>query len=161
MARVIELSRGYTAIVDQIDYKSVNHYKWSTSSGTRKLLYAVRSVHLPDGTYRRITLHRFLMNVFDPAVLVDHIDGNGLNCTRKNMRLVTALQNTWNTKPRHPSGKKGVTWDNFTNSWKAQIRIEGKNIHLGRFFYLADAAAAYAVAAEGAFGEFAYKRHEQ
>lgn len=106
-------------------------------------------------------MHREVLGVTDPRVLVDHRDGYGLNNVRKNLRRASNQQNSWNHKP-HPRRKRpaerhseyaGVSW--YANRWRARITIDGQTRHLGRFASEIEAAAAYNEAACELFGEFA------
>lgn len=79
-----------------------------------------------------VYLHRVVMGA-PKGMLVDHIDGNGMNCTRGNMRLCSRRENSWNSQKRDASksGYIGVCWCTTYKKWKAQIRHSGKNIALG------------------------------
>jgi hypothetical protein len=92
--------------------------------------------------------------------LVDHINRNGMDCRRCNLRPATSSENGWNTrKPNHYGGKpcssiyKGVS--RYRDKWNARITVHGQRIHLGVFNNEFDAAIAYNSAAVVAFGEFA------
>ena len=95
-------------------------------------------------------LHRVIMSrVLDRELLreekVDHIDGNGLNNTRSNLRLVTHSENLTNRKgwAKSSSKYKGVTWYKRGSKWQAKICPKGKTIHLGYFENEDEAAIAY------------------
>lgn len=102
-------------------------------------------------------LHRVIMNA--PAGMeVDHIDGDGLNCRRYNLRICTRSQNRMNQRVRITpklSIYKGVTFDKSRDKWCARIKYFGVTRNLGRFEHETDAAIAYNVAASKTFGEFA------
>jgi hypothetical protein len=91
-------------------------------------------------------------------MFVDHIDHNGLNNRRSNLRLCTAQQNARNHRPqlRGSSKYKGVSWRQDGKVFRALIWHNGKSINLGRFKNEIDAAKAYDKAAKKYFGEFAY-----
>ena len=84
--RRVPLSQGLFATVDAADYKKVRAYKWSVSR-MGKRLYAYAKI---DG--RIVLMHRFLMRP-RKGYQVDHIDGNGLNNCRCNLRVCTQAQN--------------------------------------------------------------------
>lgn len=86
----------------------------------------------------------------------DHIDGDGLNNQRLNLRQSTKSQNNMNTNKGqgYSSKYKGVTWDKARKKWKCGIKINGKQIFIGRFIEEDDAALAYNQKASELFGEF-------
>lgn len=93
----------------------------------------------------------------EPPSFIDHIDGNKLNNAWENFRLVTNGQNIQNSKIRYRnnrSGVKGVCWDTSHKTWKAYITVNGKQLRLGRFKTLADAAAVRHAAAIKLHGEY-------
>jgi hypothetical protein len=102
------------------------------------------------------SLHRFVMRAKHDE-LYDHIDGNGLNNQKANLRLATHQQNCWNTRVSRSSAKtsrfKGVSGSGFT--WTASITFHGTATNLGRFSSQEAAARAYDKAAIECFGEFA------
>ena len=90
----------------------------------------------------------------------DHIDGNKLNNVRENMRFITQQNNTRNRtlRSKNKSGRIGVVWSKRDNKWRAKIKTDGKEIHLGSFSKLEDAVKAREDAEEKYFGE--YRRKE-
>lgn len=110
------------------------------------------------GTRRTVSLHRVIAEragIVSRADEVDHVDGNGLNCQRGNLRPATSAQNKQN-QGRHrdnATGIKGVS--RRRGKWRAQITANGKRQHLGDFETPQEAAVAYQKAAKEAFGEFA------
>lgn len=152
----IELTRGYVAIVDDEDYERVNAFKWTLLKAPT-VNYAYRKV----GKYS-LHLHRFILerNRGD-GYLVDHINHNGLDNRRKNLRVFPqgSRGNQANRRPMKGSSSKylGVCWDKSRNKWLATIRLGasgqwGKQFNLGRFDKEEDAARAYDVAACDLFG---------
>lgn len=88
---------------------------------------------------------------------VDHVNGNGLDNRKANLRIATSQQNKANRQVRHDSvtGLKGVTWNRAAQQWMARITVNRKCLYLGCFKNPMDAHRAYLVAAEKHFGEFA------
>jgi len=144
----IELTQGKVALVDDEDYERiVSRGKWyAHKSG--KTWYAERGV---QGRNER--MHWIVMRA---KKRLDHKDGNGLNCQKKNLRLASYPQNGMN-QARHinnKSGVHGVFWNTEKSKWQAQIKAAGKKRHLGYFTLLADAAEARRQAELRYFGDF-------
>lgn len=80
-----------------------------------------------------------------PKQEIDHIDRNRRNNAISNLRDVSRIVNALNSGERSDSssGIKGVTFCKQRNNWQAQISLSGKNITLGRFDTLDEAAIAY------------------
>lgn len=139
-------------MVDDEDYEFLKRWKWqATSIGQKRTRYAVRS------SYPR-SMHRLLLNVTDSKIQVDHIDGNGLNNQKNNLRLCDSFGNARNKRaPRRKftAKYKGVYFRRKEKTYQAQIRFNYKIIYLGRFKVEEDAARAYNEAAKVYHGEFA------
>lgn len=89
------------------------------------------------------SLHRFVLNA-QPNQLVDHINGNKLDCRNENLRFCTQSQNAMNsiTPNNNTSGYKGVSWQPTRKQWRAYITIHRKQIHLGTYDNIDDAIKA-------------------
>lgn len=145
------------AVVDDEDYAQVVGLPWRAHVCTRTA-YAVRSWR-EDGKTRSIYLHRQLLNV-PPGMEVDHIDFNGLNNTRKNIRIVTPSFNRRRGRPRVSSitPLKGVWWSSRNKNWHAETRIRGvAKWDLGVYQSQWHAALAYNFATKTLLGEEAYQ----
>jgi hypothetical protein len=159
----IQLSQGYVAQVDDADYPMLmDGPKWHAridryKGGGIRNVYAIRSIRL-DG--KRITqmMHRFLLDVTDPKVQIDHKNHAGRDNRRENLRIASSTENNRNCRmsTRNTSGKKGVTWHKNTKKWRAYIRIDGRNTHLGLFTSKVEAARIYDAAAIAHHGLFAF-----
>jgi hypothetical protein len=106
---------------------------------------------------RHGSFHRFILN--PPAgMVVDHIDGDGLNNTRENLRICTNTENIRNQRRRGAgkSGAKGVAfYPGQQKPFRAQITVNRKKLNLGSFATAKEAQEAYAAAAKELHGEFA------
>jgi len=154
-AKLLHLTKDKVAIVDAEDFERLNKYKWHVSKSSRTF-YASRNKSRKTRR-KELYMHRLIINV-PPGMFVDHIDHNGLNNRRSNLRLCTAQQNARNNRPqrRAKSKYKGVSWRKDGKVFRAQIWHNAKSINLGRFKSETDAAKAYDKAAKKLFGKFAY-----
>jgi hypothetical protein len=149
--RHIPLTRGLHAIVDAEDYEWLSQYKWYAAISRRESFYARRNS--PNGV---VSMHRMIMKAPD-GMVVDHINGNGLDNRRCNLRVCTQDQNALNSRPRlHTKSKfKGVyPWG---DKWRAKITYKGKAYHLGLFATELEAAQARDLKAVELFGEYAWR----
>lgn len=131
MSRTIPLSRGCVTVVDDEDYEWLSRRKWRAQPrhlpGGRVLFYAQRTVYLGGGTnnpqYGYESMHRLIMDA-GPGEMVDHIDGDGLNNRRSNLRKATPTTNGQNRRPNSNSSSvhKGVSWHKATRKWRVHIR---------------------------------------
>lgn len=151
----------HTVQIDDEDWPLVSQYTWCVSKVNATKIYARTNAKQVDGTYKTIYLHRLLMGLDVP--MVDHKNGDGLDCRRNNMRQATAAQNTANRKKarNNTSGFKGVSWYNRISKWVARIDTDGKTRHIGLFDCPIEAAHAYDEAALRLRGEFAFLNFPQ
>lgn len=151
MAKAIPISGGKVALVDDSDYEYLSKFWWTVRNICGRS-YAHRRV----SKSRLIYMHRVIMGL-DHGGIVDHINGDGLDNRRGNLRIVTQRQNVINR--RKTNGKtskyKGVHWFKTRNKWRASITSNYKEKHLGYFTNEIDAAMAYDAAAKRIFGEYA------
>lgn len=110
-------------------------------------------------TYRngcRNRLHRLIINA-ESGQIVDHINRNKLDNRRSNLRITDRCGNARNSKFRshNTSGFRGVYLCKQTQRWRAEIRVNGRGVKLGRFHSVVDAAIAYDKAAVRLHGAFA------
>ena len=151
MKKYIQLKHG-TAIIDEQDFDRINQYKWrSVILGKSKTPYAVSS-HFG----RTVYMHRLVMNAHKETV-IDHIDGNGLNNSRDNLRFVTYSQNNMNQPIRcdNTSGHKGINWCKDREKYQVYINIDRKRKSLGRYKTLEEAIYVRDQAAKVHYGEYA------
>ena len=146
----IKLSQNKYTIVDDEDYNFLNKYKWSTSKN--KNVYYARKRH----NNTKITMHRMIMNQ-DKNKQIDHINGNGLDNRKCNLRICTQSQNLHNARisKRNTSGYKGISWYKKSKKWLVRISVNGKNKHIGYFIDINEAKNSYIKAAKKYHKEFA------
>jgi hypothetical protein len=151
-AKRIELTYGKFAIVDAEDYARLTQYKWCAVKKSRTC-YA-KTLHLNGAI---LHMHRMVANA-PKGLFVDHINHDGLDNRKPNLRLCTELQNLRNKRPKYggTSKYKGVIWSKANKKFRARIYHNGKNIQLGYFINETDASKAYDKAAKKLFGQFAY-----
>jgi hypothetical protein len=150
--RYIPLTQGQIAVVDAEDFEKLSRYKWFAIRGHHTFYVATRD----KTTHRIILMHRVIMQAPD-GMVVDHVDGNGLNNCRSNLRICTQKQNTYNSRPKGgKSGFKGVDYDKGTGKCRAYICHQGKRIPLGVFDSEIEAARARDRKARELQGEHAW-----
>ena len=145
----IEHTQGKWVTVDDEDYEHLSNFKWHFA---------------PPGYARRhngfgnncVLMHRDILNLKGNEQC-DHINGDGLDNRRKNIRPCRPSENYKNRKvnKNNTSGKKGVTWHKCANKWQAMIMFNGRQIYLGKFKDLDEAANAYKKAEKLYYKEFA------
>jgi hypothetical protein len=147
--RYIYLTHGKVALVDAADFEWLNTFVW-TAMLAKSGWYAVRG-----GAAKHVRMHRFILG--EPKELVDHWDHDGLNNTRRNLRVCTNAENMRNSgaRPQNKCGYKGVFRNSNGKRWVAQITVDYRNIHLGTFDSPEEAARAYDTAAVARHGQFA------
>jgi hypothetical protein len=166
--KLIPLSKGQFAQVDDEDYDYLMQWKWYATKGYSGY-YAFRP-QLIEGHNKCISMHRFIMNPIEKQQ-TDHKNRNTLNNQRSNLRNCSHSQNQQNKKAKGVSKYLGVAWHVSKNKrfrkktkdfviykssrWIAHITTNGKQIHLGRFQNEIDAARAYDEVAKQYHGEFA------
>jgi len=153
----IELTQGKIALVDDCDFDTISKYKWYAVH-YKKIWYAERMSTLPSGRRCTIRMHRQILGLsYKDGNYVDHINHNGLDNRKNNLRICTQTYNCYNK--RHQESKsssfQGVSWCNKRRRWRACITYKNKQKFLGYFDVEKDAAEAYNIAAEKCFGAFA------
>lgn len=149
----VPLTQGRFALVDEVDAASVLALTWHASPRRNGLCYARRNVKI-GGRWTTQSLHQFLTK----WGITDHINGDGLDNRRANLREATHAQNMHNSGPQvgNTSGFKGVRRRaHRTKQWEASIRNGGKWHWLGEYETPEDAARAYDEAARTLHGEYA------
>jgi hypothetical protein len=152
---IVPLTRGFVAQVDACDLDKIAGYNWFAVV-QKHTVYAVRRVAGAKGRGSKVSMHRAILQAEQNAQ-IDHIDLDGLNNCKANLRVATIIQNTWNRRKTtaNKSGFKGVCWNRACNKWQSQIKVEGKSKYLGLFDTADLAHAAYCDAAKLLHGDFA------
>lgn len=141
--KTIPLSQGLETFVDAEDFERFGHLRWcaATSGRTR---YAQRSVKVNQRP-TVVKLHRLIMGA-QKGQQVDHINGDGLDNRRCNLRVVDQRQNNYN-QTRKKSGCtsrfRGVSRHTATNRWQVHMQTNTGRKHLGYFTDEEEAARAY------------------
>ena len=157
----LPLTNGYETIIDTADLHLVEGANWHAEvklrrDGSIRTVYARRN--MPALIEGRIltALHRIIM-LPPSGMLVDHVNGDGLDNRRCNLRLATPAENNQNRRLSlsNTSGYKGVCFDKHKGKWRALIAANGRKVHLGHYTSAAEAAEAYETASicfHGAYG---------
>ena len=145
----IPLTRGMVAIVDDQDFEALSAHKWCAYR-SRCTYYARRYVPRPGGGKSQERMHQVVLarKIGRPIAVgmeCDHHNGDGLDNQRENLFEVTKAQNQRNCR-RHaanPSSQYlGVNWEKSRGTWRARVKVSGKQIHLG--YYATELEAAQA-----------------
>jgi hypothetical protein len=157
---LVPLTRGMWATIDAAFSEQVGRFNWSASKpGGCKVFYA-RTNHDPLGRGRRgESLHRFVAALagINVGVLVDHENGNGLDCRAANLRSATKATNARNRgiDRNNSTDVKGVHFESCTGRYRAEIWVDNRHLRLGRYDTLVEAEAVILAARKEYHGEFA------
>jgi len=150
MAKIIELTKGFTTVVDDDDYERLIRYSWYAKKNHKKY-YA----------QRRSGLNHYQMHDEitppPPGLTVDHINGDSLDNQKCNLRFASQKQQSFNRVKMENASSiyKGVSFHIGKQKWTAQIKKDGVIHSLGTFTNEEDAALAYDRKAIELFGEYA------
>ena len=144
----IKITQGKVTVVSDEDFEMLSKCKWHAVF--TKGHWYVKSV--VDG--QQVYLHRFLMKPKSSKILVDHINGNGLDNRRENLRFATKQENLRNRgiQKNTTSGFRGVSLHKQTGKFTAQYKISGKKYHIGIYKTAKEASEAYET--KELFGKF-------
>lgn len=147
----IPLTQGKIALVDDEDYDRLIHLKWNAVKHHGNWYAKSNPAYKTN-----IKMHRFIIDA-PSGTQVDHINGDGLDNRRENLRLCTHAENLHNSKKykNNSTGFKGVHWNKQRNIYQVYIMINRKHKYIGSFTILEEAARAYDKAAKEYYGDFA------
>jgi len=158
--RKIPLTRGKYAIVDTDDYQRLSKHKWYACGDGPWTNYAARSVK-KGRKWHSLQMHRDIIQV-PRGMVIDHINHNGLDNRKANLRAATVAQNGWNSRNRKSRSKyRGVWWHKQLQKWRVGIWFNGNRKHIGYFEDVQEAAKAYDRAAHKYHGQFAVLNFKQ
>ncbi len=151
----ISLSQGKNAIVDDEDFDYLNQWKWYAREDYQAF-YASRNLRMGNGKRKTISIHNILMGKKRGKV-IDHINNNGLDNRKENLRFCTNRENTWNQRKKYGQSSrfKGVSWSSLKKLWIVQITLNGKVIKLAECKNERKAGKIYDTYATKMFGKFA------
>jgi len=138
------ISKGYVALLSDED-AHLTRWKWSARERSNGRVYAQRTVWLKGQSKVGVVhLHREVLGLSKGDGIVDHKDGNGINCQRENLRKTNLSVNSRNAPgPRDKisiSGFRGVSWKSDVSQWRVSIAKEKNlNVHLGCYDDLEEA----------------------
>jgi AP2 domain. len=155
---LVPLTRGRYAIIDTEDSVAVAQHNWHCRINKNK--FYAGYVKRQGERMKYTQLHRFLWTLWKmpPSAILDHRNGDGLDCRRANVRAATSSQNCFNAcrQARNTTGYRGVWWNRSRNRYQAVIHANGVGQFLGNFATKEEAALAYAAAARKLHGEYAH-----
>ncbi len=138
----IELTKGYFALVDDEDYRKIINMGFWYAIVNNKNVYAC--VKKKENNTRIVYfMHRVVMNAPE-WMEVDHINHNGCDNRKENLRLCTHRDNTKNLVlgSNNTSGVRGVSYSKTAKKWQSTIKVQSKRIHLGWFSVFEEAVNA-------------------
>lgn len=146
----VPLTRGMEAVVDAEDVPLVSGLLWQAKPGRKP----THTTYAATGM-KSVKMHRVIMPA-PSGMEVDHIDGDGLNNRKSNLRIATKEQNRRNVaiRPDNTSGYKGVTFDKASGKWQSAIRSDGRQRKLGRYATPEQAHEAYVEASRALHGDY-------
>jgi hypothetical protein len=146
----LDIAGGRVVLLSPEDIDRVAAHHWH-GVPARNTVYA----RYQDSSKKVTLMHRLILDA-GPGQIVDHINGDGLDNRRENLRLVTAAQNNHNRRPQGALPFKGVYKAKGRTRYRASMTIGDRRLNLGSYSTAEEAARAYDAAAVSAFGEFAW-----
>lgn len=128
--KLIKLTQGKFAKVDDVDFNWLNQWSWQAHTRCG-IFYARRAIH-KNGKTTTIIMHRLILGLTDPKIYGEHRNGDGLNNQRHNLRTATSSQNQMNNRTTTGASKyKGVT-KNKKRKWLEEQNNEERDLLFNR-----------------------------
>ena len=157
--RLIPLTQGKFAVVDEADYYWLMQWKWCVQICKKTGKYYAYRAEIVHGKTILIAMARQILGIgYGDTEKVDHVDPMATTDNRrKNIRPATQTENNRNVgiQKNNTSGYKGVSWSKAAQKWLAQITVDRVNIYLGIFTSKEEAYAVYCMSAFKYHGKFA------
>lgn len=153
----VKLNKNKVTIVDDEDFEKVSKFTWGCVSHGKRF-YARTTIKVGGKPYV-LYLHRFIAGLKKgDGKQTDHINGNGLDNRKSNLRLCSYSENQYNIglRQNNTSGYTGIWWNKDKKKWIVKVKHNKKKIHLGAFDDKKTAALAYnkgAIKYHGAFAK--------
>ena len=156
--RKIPISQGKYALVDDKDFEWLNQWKWFVCKNGQ-MMYVHRNERNESIKEKRkqitVSMHRSIMKT-PKGMDTDHINGDGLDNRRSNLRICTHAENTKNKRKTYGTSRyKGVHWCKHNKRWYSYITHNKKQTFVGSFNNERSGAIAYNKAAKKYHGIFA------
>ena len=127
MTKEIPLTQGKVALVDDEDYEVLSKHMWYAQKN-KNTYYALRNSPTDPVTHKRTTIHMHAVIAGTPPGRgTDHINGNGLDNRRGNIRVVNSRENGQNKHRPKSSKYTGVSWHKQSRKWEVGIQFNSKN----------------------------------
>lgn len=155
----IALTQGQFAKVDDENFEKINKWKWQASWDRDSKSFYATGIDYSEKLRTPIKMHRFILGLKKgDGIICDHINHDTLDNRKKNLRTATISQSSFNKRMRKNSttGYKGVYLDKtkVLKKYRAKIKVEGKQIHLGYFDTPEEAYEMYKKASKKYHGVF-------
>jgi len=147
-----------TVWIDLEDYDKIKEYKWYVKKDHYSGCFYVTSHDLKTKNKKSIRIHRIIMDAKDGQI-IDHINLNTRDNRKRNLRVVTAQQNAFNTKGRGKLSKfglKGISWEKRSSKWRGSFMKNGKIVYSMYFYSIIDIINNKIEAEKIHFGEYRY-----
>lgn len=149
--KTIPLTQDKVALVSDEDFEALSQHRWYAEKQNHTF-YAARHIKIAKNKWIVIKMHTDILGKKE-GYEIDHIDGDGLNNQRNNIRHVTHRQNTQNLHIAKSSKYPGVRWHKTNKKWEARIKLHGIRKILGHYTNEHEAYMAYAKAVKEYVGE--------